>query len=146
MSGRVLRGLDPTRRRRLALALQVLFGLLFFGAPWVTMDLLGIQPSAEAAALFRLYGIAILARALLRRGLSRATGPTVVCDRVVVDLGFSAATAAVLVFAILDGLAGSTTWAAVALFVSEACWSLYLLVGLRSTPGDGVVDERSAEA
>jgi hypothetical protein len=32
-------------------------GLFFTLAPGTTMDLLGIRPSGEAAALFRLYGM-----------------------------------------------------------------------------------------
>jgi hypothetical protein len=113
------------------------FGVVFLAAPYVTMAVLEIRPSPEAAALFRLYGIVLVARGILRHATFGVPAPEVVRRSLAGDLAFTFPGAAVLVLAIRDGLAGPATWAVVALFVGEGVLALVALAGLWSvTPGD----------
>lgn len=107
-------------------------GLVFLLAPDLTVSVLGIRPSPEAAALFRLYGIGLVSRGLLHRAAFGIPEPRVVLRGLVADIAFALPSAAVLVFAIRHGLAGSATWAAAALLTTEGALELAALAGLYS--------------
>src|SRR5687767_7595105 len=86
------------------------FGLVFFAFPNATMDFLGVQRSAEAAALFRLYGIALLSRATEHHGVFGVPDPRAVRYGILSDLVFSSISVIVLTWAIVSGLAGPAAW------------------------------------
>jgi hypothetical protein len=113
-------------------AVEAGVGIFFLIAPYLTMDLLGIRPSPEAAALFRLYGAILMARGLLHHATFGIPQPRVVSRSLVADLVFSVLSACVLTWAILDGLAGEAGWAVVTLFVAEAILTGTALIVLRS--------------
>jgi hypothetical protein len=105
-------------------------GTFFVAAPHLTMDVLAIRPSAEAAALFRLYGVLLIARGLLRHAVLGVRDPRVIRRGLAADLAFSLPSALLLMAAIRSGLAGGTTWWVVALFLAEVVMALAMLVAL----------------
>ena len=124
------------------------FGLLFFLGPWVTMRVLGVQASAETAVLFRLYGTALMARAVNRYAMWGVPMPSVVLRGLLSDLLFSLVSAGVLTWAIVAGLAGATTWVVVGLFAVESVGYLIGYTGLRTvTRGEleGALNRSDAE-
>jgi hypothetical protein len=108
------------------------FGALFLAAPWATMSVLEIRPSAEAAALFRLYGVLLITRALAHRAAFGVPDPVVQRRVLQSDVVFAAGSALVLGRAAIAGLTGSVGWAVVALFAAELVWHASVLAGLRS--------------
>jgi hypothetical protein len=106
------------------------FGAFFLGAPGVALRILEIRPSAEAAALFQLYGTLLIARALAHRALFRIPDPTVQRRMSTGDVFYSGVTALLLGRAVLAGLAGSAAWAAVAIFTAELALHAWVRAGL----------------
>jgi hypothetical protein len=113
-------------------AVEIGVGIFFLAAPGLTIDILEIRPSAEAAALFRLYGSMLVARGLLHHASFGVPARRVVLRSLVADLAFSVPSACVLTAAILGGLASGAAWAVVTLFVAEATLTGTALIVLRS--------------
>lgn len=112
--------------------MSISFGVFFLVAPHLTMDLLAVRASPEAAILFRLYGIAVAARGVLRHAAFRVPEPRIVLRALMADLAYALPSALVLIFAIGEELAGGVTWAVVALFGFESMMALTALAGLWS--------------
>ncbi len=112
--------------------LEIGFGLFFLLAPGLTMDILGIRASPEAATLLRFYGVAVASRGLLHHVAFGIPSTHVVRRGLLADIAFALPSALILVFAIRSGLAGPAAWAVVALFSVEALLELAALAALYS--------------
>ena len=124
------------------------FGFVFLLAPYATMRFLGVQVSGETAVLFRLYGSALLARALNRSAVWGIPLPATVLRGLLSDLVFAVASAGILTWAVLEGLAGPTTWLVVGLFAVESIGYLIGIMGLRTVTRvelEGALNRSDAE-
>jgi len=111
--------------------LEATIGAVFLLAPWATMDVLGIRPAPETAALFRLYGILVICRGFYHHALFRTPDPRVHRRSLYADLFFAVASGVVLTQATLEGLAGPNAWWVVGLFAVEAVTFAAMTVALR---------------
>jgi len=122
------------------------FGLVFLVIPYPTMHFLGVIPSAEAAVLFRLYGIALLSRAAEHHGVFGVPDPRTVRGGIISDLVFSTLSGSLLAWAIVSGLAGPGTWLVVGLFAAESTGYLVAYAGLRTVTEQELVAALPASA
>jgi hypothetical protein len=115
-------------------------GAIFVAFPNATMDFLGVQRSVETAVLFRLYGIALLSRAVDHHGPFGIPDPRAVRCGILSDLVFSTMSLAVLVWAMLNDLAGPGTWLPVGLFAVETSGYLIAYVGLHTVTREELLE------
>jgi hypothetical protein len=130
-------------RWRIDVLTEAAFGAFFLVAPGATIELLEIRPSEEAAALFRLYGVLLITRALGHRAAFGVPDPVEQRRVVQGDVFFAAMTALVLGRAAMAGLTGTAGWTLVALFAAELVWHAAVLAGLRGATRDDL--ERALE-
>ena len=109
---------------------EIAFGALFLFFPHMAINILEIRPSPEVEALFRLYGTVTIARGILHHCAFTMTRPDLVKFGHLADLVFALPSAIILITAVDAGLAGSVTWAIIALFSVETIAALIGIAGL----------------